>query len=205
MKASQDIGILPDFKGILVHDHWKSYFTYTDMTHALCNAHHLRELKFLHEQHHMKWAEKMSSLLVKIHQQREKIKINKHQEFSRYMLKKYNSAYDEILIYAKREQARHGTKDSHNLIKRLQNYQSSVLLFMNDFNVPFTNNLSEQDLRMNKVKQKISGCFRNLNLAEHFCKIRGLLISSRKNDKNPFEMIQMAFRKILALEHVIAL
>ena len=91
----------------------------------------------------MKWADKMSRLLINIKVRKEKHLKQGKNEFSNWILKRYNFAYDEILIKAKKEQARRGTLDSHNLIKRLLNYKQSVLLFMNDFTIPFTNNLSE--------------------------------------------------------------
>ena len=75
---------------------------------------------------------------------------------------------------------------------------------MNNFIVPFTNNLSEQDLRMSKVKQKISGCFRNVAFGDHFCKIRSMFISARKNDKNIFQIIQTAFQGVISLEEILA-
>lgn len=202
--ATLEIGILPGFSGILVHDHWKSYFNYKEASHALCNAHHLRELQFIHEHHFMKWSGKMSSLLINIKNHKDKFLKQEKKQFSNRILNRYNTAYDEILANARKEQARKGTLDSHNLIKRLSTYKDSVLLFMNDFSVPFTNNLSEQDLRMNKVKQKISGCFRNIINGTYFCKIRSMLLSSRKNNKNPFLIIQEAFQKIISLEDILA-
>jgi transposase len=204
MKATLDIGILPKFKGVLVHDHWKSYFRYIEPSHSLCNAHHLRELEFIHEHHRMKWAKKMSSLLVNIKEHKDKYAQRGKDEFSQRTIDRFTDEYEKILCSARREQARHGTLDSRNLIKRLANYRESVLMFMNDFDVPFTNNLSEQDLRMSKVKQKISGCFRSLANGNQFCRIRSLLISARKNRKNPFDIIQKSFQKVISLEEVMA-
>jgi transposase len=201
-KATLDIGILPKFEGTLVHDHWKSYFRYQDAQHALCNAHHLRELRFIHEHHHMKWAKLMSSLLLEIKEHKNKLLEKGKNNFTNKWLATYTTNYRDLLVKARREQSRRGTLDSHNLIKRFSAYEKSVLFFMHDFTVPFTNNLSEQDLRMSKVKQKISGCFRNVANGNQFCKIRSFLISSRKNTKNPFLMIQEAFRKIISLEEI---
>ena len=203
-KATQEIGILPSFKGTLVHDHWKSYFTYEHILHVLCNAHHLRELKFFDEQHSMKWARNMYCLLNKINTHKKEIMEKGKIAFTRRMLKKYECQYDDILKSAQREQAKRGTIDSHNLMHRLKDFKESTLLFMREFNVPFTNNLSEQDLRMHKVKQKISGCFRSEWLAEQYCKIRSMLVSGRKNNHNPLELIQLAFTKKLSLKHILA-
>ena len=203
-KATQDIGILPEFKGTIIHDHWKSYFQYKNSKHALCNAHHLLELRFINEQHKMKWAKKMSLLLIKIKEHKDLFVKKSKDKFTKWLLKKHNSEYNAILVKAHREQARRGTLDSRNLIKRLSNFKQETLLFMNDFTIPFTNNLSEQDLRMSKVKQKISGCFRNTISADSFCKIRSMLISGRKNSKNIFKLIQRAFSQNITTKAVLA-
>jgi len=115
-KATEDIGILPSFKGIMVHDHWKSYFSYTSSIHALCNAHHIRELRFFNENHNMKWAAKMSNLLIQIKEDKDAAIVKGKDEFSNWFIKKYNSKYDEILIESHKEQSRRGTKDSHNCV-----------------------------------------------------------------------------------------
>ena len=145
----------------------------------------------------------MYCLLNKINNHKKKLIDEGKAFFSEYLLKKYELQYDAILKSSQRTQAKRGTIDSHNLIQRLKNFKDSTLLFMYDFNVPFTNNLSEQDLRMHKVKQKVSGCFRSVWLAEQYCKIRGLLVTGRKNGHNPFELIQWAFTKKFALKHIL--
>jgi len=188
----------------MVHDHWKSYFTYWDCLHGLCNAHHLRELRFLYEHQQMTWAKKMSVFLVHINEQKQKwVKDTGKKSFSPYLLKKYSTRYDAILHKALKEQARRGTIDSHNLLKRLTAYKDSVLLFMTDFRVPFTNNLSERDIRMTKVKQKISGCFRTKTGGENFCRIRGTLSTAKKNKKNMFTILQDAFCEVISVEHLL--
>jgi transposase-like protein len=199
-KATQEIGILPEFKGTMVHDHWKSYFTYKGARHALCNAHHLRELNFVHEHQHMKWAKKLLELLVNINEQKKKRLKSGKKEFLMKRLNKYNAIYDGILQKGKREQAVRGTLDSKNLLKRLTNYKAETLLFMNDFDVPFTNNLSEGDIRMTKVQQKISGGFRTNGGADNFCRIRGVMSSARKNGKSIFDILKEAFQYIISLE-----
>lgn len=152
----------------------------------------------------MKWAKKISNLLIKIKEHKEKhIKEGKN-SFSKHLLNKYNSKYDAILSKARKEQAKRGTKDSHNLLKRLVEYKQETLLFMHDFKVPFTNNLSEQDLRMLKVKQKISGCFRNVEGGHNFCKIRSMLVSAKKNSKNIFDILEKSFRKIISIDEILA-
>jgi len=201
--ATEDIGILPEFEGTLIHDHWKSYFTYEDMQHGLCNAHHIRELRFIYEHHHIKWAKKISDLLIEINRHKEKL-LAKNKQYTKRQIKEYQDCYDKILTNARHEQARRGTIDSSNLLKRLKNYKSEVLLFMTDMQVPFTNNLSEQDIRMMKVKQKISGCFRNIVGGENFCRIRSVISTAKKNKKNIFDVLQAAFQKTISVEVLLA-
>jgi len=201
--ATEDIGILPEFEGTLIHDHWKSYFTYENIRHGLCNAHHLRELRFIYEHHNIKWAKKVSDLLIAINRHKENL-LAKQKEFTKRQIKDYQDSYDKILINARSEQARRGTIDSKNLLKRLKNYKSEVLLFMTDMRVPFTNNLSEQDIRMMKVKQKISGCFRSIAGGESFCRIRSVISTAKKNKKNIFDVLQTAFQKTISVETLLA-
>lgn len=202
-QATIDIGILPEFKGIMVHDHWKSYFTYKQCSHALCNAHHLRELRYINEQHNMKWANEMSELLININNQKDKLLVKNKIAFSKARLKEHNKIYDNILRKAQREQAIRGTLDSKNLLKRLKNFKAEVLLFMNDFKVPFTNNLSERDLRMSKVKQKISGCYRSDEGAVNYCKIRSVISTASKNKRNIFQVLQDCFMKIISIDDLL--
>ena len=203
VKATQEIGILPEFKGIMVHDCWKSYFLYEECLHALCNAHHIRELRFIHENHNMKWANKMLELLVNINKHKHSHFASSKTKFSKKVLDEYNQEYDNILAKAKKEHTRHATKDSKNLIKRLAKYKQEALLFMHDFSVPFTNNLAEGDFRMAKVKQKISGCFRSLIGADNFCLIRNLLVTAKKNNKNIFNVFQQALQEIISLDDLL--
>lgn len=201
-KATLEIGILPEFKGILVHDCWKSYFLY-ECEHALCNAHHIRELRFIYENHNMKWADKMLGLLIDINKHKHKEIDSGKTKFSKKILDEYNQKYDDILAKARKEHAKHATKDSSNLLKRLTTYKEEALLFMHDFSVPFTNNLSERDFRMAKVKQKISGCFRSLVGADNFCLIRNLLVTAKKNNRNVFDMFQQSLREIISLDDLL--
>jgi len=198
-QAMEDIGILPEFDGIMIHDHWKSYFTYEKNQHGLCNAHHLRELRFIYENHSIKWAKAISDLLIEINDQKNSyLKDNTY--FSENQLKIHGDFYDEILKKANREQAIRGTIDSSNLLKRLKKYKTEVLLFMTNKSVPFTNNLSEQDIRMTKVKQKISGCFRSKAGGDNFCRIRSVISTAKKNKKNIFTILYESFQKIISAD-----
>ncbi len=200
-EAMDDIGILPEFDGTLVHDHWKSYYRYAAQ-HGLCNAHHLRELRFIYENHAINWAKKVSDLLIEVNEHKEALIANK-QVFTKRHLGDYHKRYDKILLNAKREQARKATIESTNLLKRLKNLKAEVLLFMTDMNVPFTNNLSEQDIRMMKVKQKISGCFRSDKGGESFCRIRSVVSTAIKNKKNIFELLRTAFQEKISVNYLL--
>ena len=196
-----DIGILPEFDGTLIHDHWKSYYHYA-LRHGLCNAHHLRELRFVFENHTIKWANKVSSLLIEINEHKERLEAKK-KAFTKQHIKEYSTRYDKILSKAKWEQARKATVESTNLLKRLKNFKDDVLLFMIDMDVPFTNNLSEQDIRMMKVKQKISGCFRHVDGGTAFCRICSVISTAKKNKKNIFEILQVAFQNKISVGYLL--
>ena len=201
--AMDDIGILPQYKGTLIHDHWASYFKYDYVRHSLCNAHHLRELKFLHEVQEFKREKKMSDLLIEIHDKREKAKIKGFACFNKATINAFTRTYQDILAQGKRGQAVRGTKDSGNLLKRLRLHQSETLLFMHDFTVPFSNNQAEQDARMMKVQQKITGGFRTLRGAKNFCLNRSIISTAIKNKKNLLKIIQWVFQGRLTLNRLV--
>jgi transposase len=190
--AMERMGVLANFKGQLVHDHWKPYFLYL-CTHVLCNAHHLRELQRAIEQDSQKWAKKMKKLLEEIN-----VRVNESGgKLSNKKIKQYQKQYRRILKAADQEcpenkKQRAQTK-SRNLIERLMAFEEETLRFMVDEQSPFTNNQGERDLRMNKVQQKISGCFRALRGAEDFCLIRSYLSTCRKQGVHPMEALRALF------------
>ncbi len=176
------MAILPHLKGVACHDHWKPYFSY-DVDHSLCNAHHLRELTFIEKQYQQAFAPKMADLLIEINTAK---KQHPTDCFDDETLAAYFSRYDDIVnegLVSNPEKQRDPNQKpkkgpvkqtpAHNLLKRLRDFKHSVLAFMVDFNVLFTNNQAEQDVRMVKVKQKVSGCFRTLTGAEEFAASRG--------------------------------
>ena len=166
-EATESIGILPEFDGTAVHDGWSSYRQYA-CAHALCNAHHLRELTFIEEQDGQVWAGEMKGLLVEIKQRVEQAA--RMQRLAEPTVQEFEQRYQQILDEGLEanpvptaEPGKRGRKKqskSKNLLDRLSTYREQVLAFMYDFGVPFDNNLAERDLRMMKVQQKISGCFR---------------------------------------------
>ena len=203
--AMDDFGILPHFRGIAVHDHWTPYFTFDECLHALCNAHILRELTFLEETLGERWAGRMQRLLWAIHARVNQAKTEGQTEIPRAARRTFLREYAKVLRSGVRFHAAHdpgfapGARGrvtqakGKNLLDRLRDFQPEVLRFMRDFRVPFTNNQGEQDIRMNKVKQKISGCFRSRGGAQAFCRIRSYLSTMRKRGVNLPAAIRAVF------------
>ena len=191
-EAMDRMGVLPEFKGKLVHDHWKAYFQYL-CSHVLCNAHHLRELIRAYEQDGQKWANKMLALLVAIN--KEVTQAGGELPVSRIedIKKKYRKILKKADIECPENLAQRAQTKSRNLLERLLAFEDETLMFMTDKGVPFTNNQGERDLRMTKVQQKISGCFRTLRGAEDFCLIRSYLSTCRKNGVHSMEALRLLF------------
>lgn len=190
-EAMDLMGILPYFKGILVHDHWKAYFRY-ECEHALCNAHHIRELEAAIEDG-QKWAKQMQALLVDMKEAVEKA----GGALSKSEAKRFRREYRKLLRKADEEcplnKETRAQSKSRNLLERLRDFNKETLRFLQNSNVPFTNNLGENDIRMTKVQQKISGCFRAMRGARVFCRIRSYLSTCRKRGIGPAEALRMAF------------
>lgn len=193
------MGILPFFFGILCHDHWKPYFKYL-CTHALCNAHHLRGLIRAYEQDAQQWAEKMRKLLLHIHEDVEK----NGGVLSKKASDTWREQYRSILLEAEiecpppdepkeKKRGRIKRTKSRNLLERLRDHEDDVLRFMDVVYVPFTNNQGERDIRMTKVQQKISGCFRSMEGAETFCRIRSYLLTCQKNSIGAAKALELIF------------
>lgn len=191
-EAMDRMGILPHYKGILVHDHWKPYFVYACI-HALCNAHHLRELEAAIDFDKQKWANKMQDLLIEMRDAVEK----SGGSISNRRAGAFRRRYRKILKAADKECPRNqkvrAQSKSRNLLERLRDFETEVLRFLTDKKVPFTNNGGENDLRMTKVQQKISGCFRSMEGARAFCRIRSYILTCRKNGIGPTEALKLLF------------
>jgi hypothetical protein len=200
LDAINDMDILPKFKGILCHGHWKPYYK-IGCTHALCNAHHLRELTRAFEQDAQNWAQDLSNLLVTINNK----VIDAGGALNAANAQKYRSKYRQIIkkgeiecpepVRPKKKGKRGRIKKSksRNLLERLRDYENDTLRFMENALVPFSNNLGENDIRMTKVQQKISGCFRSMDGAKIFCLIRSFLSTSRKQGIKSSRALELLF------------
>jgi transposase len=179
----------------VVHDHFKPYLKMDGVDHAFCNAHHLRELKSLMDNEKELWARHMffflrllSHISKEVLSEAKLIKINRIYDdlVSKGLL--YHESLPQLIQTGKRGRLKR--RDGHNLLLRFQNYKDGVLRFLNHPEIPFTNNQAEQDIRMMKVKQKISGGFRTEEGAKTFCNIRGFLSTCRKQGNNLLESIR---------------
>jgi transposase len=184
-----------ELTGTLIHDHFKPYYTLENVSHGLCNAHHLRELKGLEEIEKEPWSVCLSDLLKKANEEAGKEGVVSD-EYLASITREYDSIVEKGLAYHEQqvplprgERGRQKRRKGHNLLVRLRDYKKDVLRFLTDRLVPFTNNQAEQDIRMIKVKQKISGCFRTSSGAETFATNRSFLSTMRKQGRNIFESI----------------
>lgn len=196
-EAMDEIGILPDATGRIIHDFWESYARYDHLTHAYCNAHIVRELRSVHQDYHQAWAQKLIDLLYHI---KEKIETK---SISKNFVTRSVHRYDALLQSGSRlnrpnrasphKRGRVKQSKPRNLLKRLRDHRDEVLAFLFDPTVPFTNNLAERDLRMVKVKHKISGTFRSHLGALCYCRIRGYISTMKKQDINILSALSSVF------------
>lgn len=209
-EAIESVGILPRYEGVCVHDGFTGYDRYDNCRHSLCNAHLLRELNYVIETTEPEWATQMKALLLEIKSAVDGARERGKKKLSPRYITEFGRKYDAIIEAAKRlygtlkKKRRDRTQRliipesplrmaGRKLACRMEAKKDQVLLFMRDFAVPFDNNQSERDLRMIKVKQKISGCFRTEKGAEDFCKLRSYISTMKKQGYRAMEAIRSVF------------
>lgn len=199
-EAIVGLDIIPRYGGVIIHDCWASYLAYDHCGHGLCGSHLLRELTFIVESNGYRWARNMKKLLqetCRTVSKREKKRLT-DREYAN-LQKRYRNILTrggkQLPVIPPKPQGKRGRlakSDAHNLWERLKKYETAVLLFAKDQHVPFTNNRAERDLRMAKVKQKISGCFRKEQYAKAYCRISSYLQTMACQGVNPLVAIQLA-------------
>jgi transposase len=206
-------GDVPTFLsgGTVVHDHFKPYYAQLNGVdaHALCGAHHLRELKAIEEIEKEPWAKAMSALLNTAnrlkHEAQEKGETKLLEPVRQGLVAKYKTIVAKGLAFHKRQpplpknpRGRTARRPGNNLLLRLRDFQQDVLRFIADFTIPFTNNQAEQDLRMMKVRMKISGSFRTFDGAKTFADIRSVISTARKQGLNILQTLTQTPNQIIA-------
>ncbi|MDP3563342.1 MAG: IS66 family transposase [Methanoregula sp.] len=202
--ATDDMQILPRFKGTMVHDFWAPYFRYPSH-HAICNAHLLRELKGISENYQQSWSEELHTLILEI--KGEVDSVPEHScSLTPHKIADFEDRYFQIIEKGLNEIPIPDNSDFHgkrgrkkqskakNLIDRCIIFQREILSFMHNFSIPFSNNQAERDIRMIKLQQKISGTFRSEEGAAAFCRIRGYLSTVKKNDRPVLASLVSAFQ-----------
>jgi transposase len=199
-EAIDEINIIPRYSGTIIHDCWSSYLSYENCDHGLCGSHLVRELTCIIESNDYNWAFNMKNLLLETCKEVSK---RKKKKLSKKEYANLQKRYRNILTRGEKElpsippkpngkRGKMAKSDAHNLWERLENLESAVLLFAKRSDVSFTNNRAERDLRMSKVKQKVSGCFRAELYAKAYCRISSYLQTMSNKGHNPLIAIQMA-------------
>ncbi len=189
--AMDAMGILPTYTGILMHDHWSSYKSYTLGSHSFCNAHHLRELQGISDNEKVQWSKDMHALLIRANNAIIKASSHAQTALSSSKIAQFTNQYDKIISagmgyyqnhppVSTKKRGRIKQAKGKNLLDRLKHYKRETLRFLNDCTVPFTNNQAERDLRMIKVKEKISGTIASKRGGEYFTFIRGYISTVKK-------------------------
>lgn len=199
-EAIEEIGIIPVYGGKIIHDCWASYLMYDNCGHGLCGSHLVRELAHVIESNGYRWAAGMKKILLGACKDVSK---RKSKKLSAAAYARLQRRYRNIITRGEKElpvippkpsgrRGKMAKSDAHNLLERLKEYESAVLLFARDGHVSFTNNRAERDLRMAKIKQKVSGCFRKELYAKAYCRISSYIQTMANKGYNPLIAIQMA-------------
>ena len=201
-EATDAMDILPHYQGIAIHDHWSTYNHY-DCTHSFCNAHHLRELQGIMDHEKLSWAKDLHTLLLRINKEVDRATQKGKTALSKARLQHHLAHYDTITsaslhLYEKtvppkpKKRGRQKQSKGKNLLDRLIKYKTETLHFMLDFRVPFTNNQAERDLRMIKVKEKVSGTIASQRGGEYFARVRGYISTVKKQKGSVLQELRNA-------------
>ena len=203
-QGTDALGILPDFTGTAVHDNWATYASYA-CRHALCNVHHLRELTYLHEQFGQVWAGEFKQFLLAVKAQVDAARAQGATTLPPDLRQVIDPQYQQLVEQAlaatapppngwpKGKRGRVKKTKARNLAERFDLQRTQILAFVDDFAVPFDNNLVERDIRMVKVQQKISGCFRSWSGAQAACRLRSYLSTMTKQGHAAFAILAALF------------
>jgi transposase len=201
--AIDEINVLPRYRGTCVHDGLLAYTYYDRCRHALCGVHLLRELTYFEEvaAETKAWAGPLKELLLGVKGEIEQVAAQGGKRLPTERLAELVVSYDQMVADGLRAQPPPGVpeqvrKQARNLLLRLERRKEEVLRFLSDFSVPFDNNLAERDLRMIKLQQKTSGCFRSEEGARQFCRIRGYISTMRKQGNGVLEALEGACRGV---------
>lgn len=196
-------GILPSYQGIAIHDALPSYYKepFEHMTHGLCNAHLLRNLTFAIEACGDKWAKSMKRCLKQMKATADQARTDKRIRIGPATLKRLERRYSRIVVrgfaeypppkkdVGPKKRGRKPQVFGKNLLDRFYHHKDEVLRFLFNLNVPFDNNQAERDIRMLKVQQKISGCFRSFSGAQYFSRVRGYISTMKKQRFNIMDVL----------------
>ena len=209
--ATEAMGILPHYQGTAIHDNWSAYHQYQQCHHGLCNVHHLRELTAVAENDQQPWATRFQTFLLSVKRRVDTARDAGASSLAPQQLAQVERVYRRLIERALHAnapppdgwpQSRRGRPKkpkARNLAERLAARERQVLAFAYDFKVPFDNNLVERDLRMLKVQQKISGCFRSPAAATDFCTIRSYISTLRKQGRDIWTALGSLFAGDLLL------
>lgn len=205
IKAVEDAGILEYFRGTAVHDYWKTYYKFDSCSHSLCNAHHLRDLQGIFDTTGLQWAKDMKELFSEMKKEVDKAKANGLKSLPPEKLDSLTDKFNDLIAkgyketpppVAKKKGARGRPLRGKplSLLDRFEERTNEILDFIFDFEKPFDNNQAERDIRMIKVKQKISGSFRSSEMAQAFCRIRSFISTAIKHNKNILNVIADVYK-----------
>jgi transposase len=209
-RAGEPRSAVPEFVGgVVVHDHWRAYYALENVLHAFCNAHLLRELQAVSEFDKEPWAEALRATLLDANEAVQKAKAEGGSALPPDVTKAFEDRYwaavrEGLALHrslpafdpSKSPKKRKKQRPAHNLLLRFKTFKDATLRFLTDFTVPFTNNLAEQDLRMMKVKIKISGGFRTLQGAADFASLRSVISSARKQGLDILEALTLGPQRL---------